>query len=443
MIDFLYEQKTTMRKPNLKEIHEKFDGEINEEWSFESNKSIYRLTHGYHRYPAKFIPQIVQKLIEQYTQPNDQIADVFAGCGTTLVESKVHGRKAIGVDINPVAKLITNAKINPIKPATLKASFELLNEKIKEYNSEKKYAKKTHDRIDYWFESENKNQIAFLIHIISKHINNDRCRTFFLCALSNIFKNCSKWLQSSTKPQIDPKKKIQQVFSSFLLQVKKMMNKNEEFYNELQKNKLITTACKIQLKDARHTGIKSNSINAIITSPPYVTSYEYADIHQLSAYWFEYIQDITSFRRKFIGTFYSLNKNLSLTNPSPTAKAIVDELKEIEIKWAREVANYFNDMFLVAKEMYRIATPGGVVCLVIGNTEQKGVKIKSSEVFAEMLYSIGFDIQEVIKRSIPHKLIPTIRDKKTGKFTSLESETSKKVYPNEYIIIARKPDGDC
>ena len=58
---------------------------------------------------------------------------------------------------------------------------------------------------------------------------------------------------------------------------------------------------------------------------------------------------------------------------------------------AKEVANYFNDMQSVLIEMYRVLKIGGHVCLVIGNTTFLGVKIKSAEVFNEILSGLGFN----------------------------------------------------
>ncbi|MBU2068430.1 site-specific DNA-methyltransferase, partial [Patescibacteria group bacterium] len=91
---------------------------IDSSWAFadKTRKDTAYITHGYHRYPAKFIPQIVSRLIERYTKKGDLVVDPFGGCGTTLVESKVNGRQSIGVDINPVAVLIAKAKKTPIKP---------------------------------------------------------------------------------------------------------------------------------------------------------------------------------------------------------------------------------------------------------------------------------------------------------------------------------------
>ncbi len=89
-------------------------------WSFsgKTRKDTSYITHGYHRYPAKFIPRIVSRLLENYTKEGNLIVDPFGGCGTTLVESKISGRLSVGVDINPVAVLTTKSKTTPPKSPT-------------------------------------------------------------------------------------------------------------------------------------------------------------------------------------------------------------------------------------------------------------------------------------------------------------------------------------
>lgn len=423
-----------MSTTQTKFLQKKFTNlKVDNDWCF-GNERKTEWTHDFHRYPAKFIPQIVKKLIEKYTQENDLIVDVFAGCGTTLVESKIHGRKSIGVDINPVATLITDVKINPISPDRLSEAIQKVKSDIKKYSLKQIKEKINHQRIDYWFRKKEKRKITFLYKLITK-VDDEKIENFLLCALSNILKNCSKWLQSSTKPQIDPIKEPSDPFESFIRQLAKMEKKNEIFYEELKKNKFLNKQCKIKLKDARKTGIKKNTVDMIITSPPYVTSYEYADIHQLTGYWFEYIDEIKDFRKDFIGTFYSNNKKLE--TKSKIAKKIIDELEKKNLRVAREVAKYFNDMYDVAKEMKRILKKDGRACLVIGNTTFKEVKIESAEIFSDFLLDLGFEIEKIIKRSIPFKFLPTIRDKKTGRFTNLKNKNSKMVYPEEYIIITK------
>lgn len=424
-----------MGKIDIQEIYNLEHIQVSEEWCFKNTRSTEQWTHGYHRYPAKFLPNIVRKLIEVYAKDDSYIADIFAGCGTTLVEAKAHGKPSIGVDVNPVAQLITKVKIAALPQTQLDNEYQNLIATFENYNPEDFKDISVHERIDYWFYPEEKAKIAFLYKVIGE-VENEDFRNFFLVGLSNILKNCSRWLQSSTKPQIDPVKEPSEPFKSFNLQCKKMIKRNEAFFNYLQSKKYLDIPCEIKLEDARNTSLVDNSIGTIITSPPYVTSYEYADIHQLTGFWFDYIKDLPNFRKEFIGTFYSNNSEITTT--STIGQAIVDDLLLKDVKKAREVANYFNDMNDVGKEMFRITKPGGHACIVIGNTTFKGVKIKSAEVFLEILLSAGFTKEDVIKRSIPYKLIPAIRDKNTGKFTTLDNENSKLVYPDEYILIVKK-----
>src|SRR5437867_5897547 len=79
------------------------------DWELITANTEYH-THGYHSYSAKYIPQIPNRLISTFSKKNDLILDNFVGSGTTLVESKGLGRNAIGVDINPLACLISTVK---------------------------------------------------------------------------------------------------------------------------------------------------------------------------------------------------------------------------------------------------------------------------------------------------------------------------------------------
>ena len=409
----------------------------NREWAFESVRSTEQWTHGYHRYPAKFLPDVVRKIIEEYANGSKIIADLFAGCGTTLVEAKVHGISSVGVDINPVAQLITKVKTTPLAPDALQQAYTALVNIFDKYNESDYEDIKKHERIDYWFTPSQKAKIAFLYDKVFHLEVDDDTKDFFYVCISHILKNCSWWLQSGTKPQRDMEKEPEDPFSEFKRHCNKMIGWNERFYNELSKKGYLGIPCEIHLGDARHTSITSESIDAIITSPPYVTSYEYADIHQLTAYWMEYISDIHEFRKKFIGSSYSGNDSLIVPN-SKQAQKIVNDLSENSKHIARDVAQYFNDMQEVAKEMARVLAPNGHACIVIGNTKIKEVQIKSAEVFYGFLRNAGLRKVTVIKRSIPHKLMPTLRDKNTGRFTKLDNPNCKKVYPNEYVIIMKK-----
>ena len=156
--------------PTTQNIIKQFEKiEIDPSWAFsdKTRKDTAYITHGYHRYPAIFIPQIVSRLVEKYTKKNDLIVDPFGGCGTTLVESKVLGRSSIGVDINPVAVLITKAKKTPIEPAKIEKHFLKLKDKINSFNKNTEVKAPKHERIDYWFKPEEKEKLAFIFSEIS------------------------------------------------------------------------------------------------------------------------------------------------------------------------------------------------------------------------------------------------------------------------------------
>ncbi|NJN98715.1 MAG: hypothetical protein HC875_33820 [Anaerolineales bacterium] len=83
------------------------------EWDFVNANTGY-LTHSLHPYPAKFIPQIPNAMIQELSSFGETVLDPFCGSGTTLVEARRLGRNAVGIDANPLACLISRAKASGI-----------------------------------------------------------------------------------------------------------------------------------------------------------------------------------------------------------------------------------------------------------------------------------------------------------------------------------------
>ncbi len=412
-------------------------------WSFsdKSQKDTAYITHSYYTYPAKFIPQLASRLITMYSEPLDLVIDPFMGSGTTMVESLVNKRKCVGVDINEIAYLVAKVKATPLDTKKLQKEFDKLTFDLNAKNSlfceeisdKISFETSAQERIDYWFKPKQKQELAnILAHILN--IADKDLRDFFLVAFAQILKTCSIWLQKSIKPTRDLHKKEADCYALFLSQAKKMLTKHTQ-YNALLDEKVrlnVNEFLNISCADCRALSVEDNCAKLIVTSPPYVTSYEYADLHQLPSLWLGFLRNLSEFRQKFIGSSFTQKSNLPLQ--SLIAEQIINQLKG---KKADEVRNYYADMFQSFTQMHRVLKPKGKACIVIGNTQFKGVDILNAEVFCEQMQNIGFKIHDIIHREIPSKMLPSTRDAKSGRFAKTQN-TDKLVYPTEYILIMEK-----
>lgn len=404
------------------------------------------MSHSYHRYPAKFIPQLVDKLVSQYTNEGDIVCDPFGGCGTTLVQSKVSGRKSIGFDINPVAKLITDTKTRAIIPTKLTEVRELFVKKHDQYR-EKKNNVHHNERVYYWFDKKVVRKLDSIYSAILD-IKDTESRRFFLCAFSHVLKNCSRWLMKSIKPTIDQGKVFPDPETIFLKHLDSMIKKNEVFYGSLKESVRLKIPAKMKLwNSTKKLPLKDESIDLIVTSPPYVTSYEYADLHQLSLLWFgddkkhfknwnRVVDEFLDFKKQFIGS--SHKKVAHNEFQSKIAKDIVAKLDVQNRSLSQSVAGYFDDMKSAFAEMYRILKKGKKAGVIIGNTELLGVPILNAQVATEQMLNIGFTKAELIKREVSNKMITPWRDNETGKFTGHTNPSKKRAYEYEYVLLMEK-----
>ena len=410
--------------------------ELDMSWAFEDADTKY-LTHDIHRYPAKFIPQLARRIIEMYSKPYQIVLDPFCGSGTALLEARLAERNAIGVDLNPIAYYISKVKTNPIEPAKLRENWENFSLKLSPlfgFNNVEPFPlpKKALEILSSWIPEKQLIDMRRLFTLIMD-VKDEAFRDFLLVAFSNIQKDCSWWLMKSVKPCRDFKKKVPDVIPTFAKQVEKMIEKNNQLWEVLKDSK---TWVKVFKADTRSlSSIVEDVVDLILFSPPYVTSYEYVDVHKLSIIWLEQAEDLRPIKQKFIGSMSAKPKSITIN--SSLAVEIVKELAKKDKRLSKAVKTYFEDMQISFEEMDKVLKDNGVVVIVIGNTRLKDVEIKNAEVFAEMFRYMGYEVEKVIKRPIPSKNLPTVRDPKTGKFTSV-SNHHVKVYPHEFILILRK-----
>lgn len=388
--------------------------------------------HSIHAYPAKFPAFIASKAIQLAYKSGievNTVSDIFCGCGTVAIEAKLNGVNFWGCDINPVATLITKAKIGNYSISKLEELYNFIQDSYSNNRTVYNY-EESNERIRYWFKQEQFYDLSKLKEAIMS-IPKGKYRTCFECLFSSILKPTSKWLTKSIKPQIDPNKNIADVWKTFERQFRKF-TKCVSDMPQTQSNIEIVT-CSILTKRSLP------KVDLIITSPPYVTSYEYADLHQLSSLWLDFTNDYTLLRKGTMGSAYNSETfNYDILELNETAREIILELKsnkKISKAKIKSIARYYIDMQKATEQCYKMLNPHGMALFVIGDTEYKGTQIHNSRQLVESLIKSGFREVTVSKRKIRNKILTPYRDE-NGKFTS--NKDDREIYHEEFVIVGRK-----
>lgn len=167
-----------------------------------------------------------------------------------------------------------------------------------------------------------------------------------------------------------------------------------------------------------------------------MTSYEYADLHQLSLLWLGFTDDYRSFRKDTIGSVFEkeIETKIKLNHIGEEVLQQLSDNKESKSR-SKAVRKYYLDMEKIILNSFNLLKDGGMALFVIGNTEYKNVRIRNAEHLALAMFENGFTDVEVTKRKISNKILTPYRDNQ-GKFS--KEKTGKKIYSEEFIIVGRK-----
>ena len=332
---------------------------IGEYWT-----SKQRQAHSLHEisYRACFKPQLPNFFIKNFTKENDMVYDPFLGRGTTLIEAILLNRQGIGNDVNPLSKILTEPRINP-------PTYHEVEARLNKIPFHKNL--KADIDISMFYHPKTESEIVSLRnYLLEKENNLDKIDKWIRMVATNRLTGHSKGFFSvytlppnqavSPQRQIEINKKRNQhpeyrnVKELILKKTKALLKDIDIFYN-YPKSYLILT------NDARNTPqIKSNSIDLIVTSPPFLNVVQYSKDNWLRC-WFNGI-DIKSVEDKIF---------------------ITSSLE----KWN-------NFMYNVFIELYRVLKPQGIIAFEVG--EVKNGKIKLEEQLIPLAKNIGFSIEGVM-----------------------------------------------
>jgi DNA modification methylase len=213
----------------------------------------------------------------------------------------------------------------------------------------------------------------------------------------------------------------------------------EQFRIRLRKN--IASISKLQNKviraaplagDARTMPISDESIDMIITSPPYANAIDYMRAHKFSLIWFgEQIKKLAELRAKYIGS-ERINKSLSSSLPDMPER-IIETLSIKDKDKAIVLRKYLYEMGLVLNEMYRVLKHNSAAIVVVGTSIMRGIDVETHICLAKIAETMGFEIVKITERILDRnkRMMPARFGPKT---TLIEQRMHE-----EYVIGLLKP----
>jgi len=295
------------------------------------------LTHWIYPYKGKFHPQMIRALMNIIgLEPGDTVLDPFIGSGTTAVEAQLLGINCIGIDISPLCVLQSKVKAESIEvlPEILKRKEEISNVIRPFFNLEEKSLE---DKINL--------------------IPDEKARNFYkmtrLVAIS------------------DSARRGREFSKAFLKNLELMISSVCDYSDIVEKLNLKLGNTDLRVGDSRSLPLNNESIDGIITSPPYSIALDYVenDAHALEDLGF----NLSEVRKEFIG---------------------------VRGKGQTKISLYNEDIKKSLEEMLRVLKPQKYVIIVIGNATYLGEEVKTIEFTIEYARKIGFKLVRNIDKII-------------------------------------------
>lgn len=375
-----------------------------------------RYSHSIHPYPAKLIPHIPYFFLnnEKFIHKGEVVLDPFCGSGTTLLEANLNGINSYGADANPIARLISNCKTKTLIQNHVKKKLKqivTLSRTIAEVKIP------IFTNIDIWFSLRVQKELSKLLYSINQ-VCYGKYKDFFLMCFSALIHKVSYMDPRIAVPvrinieryAIGSKSRIHaqdllnkvdnvDVLDTFIsicnTNFKRIGTLNE--VEDLGKTKIIS-------KDARRltSSIQSKhklgdeSIDLILTSPPYASAQKYIRSSSLSLYWLKMLEgkSLVEMDEKNIGHENYKKKDLILQSVGiDDADEIIDKIFIKNPLRGRIVSQYLLDMEDALNESVRVLKKGHYMILIIGNNCVCGYKFNTKKYLTEHLFRKGMSLE--------------------------------------------------
>lgn len=374
-----------------------------------------------HKYPATMLPQIGYELLKEFKAKKTALLDPYCGSGSSFISGLEYGIKHfVGFDLNPLAILISKAKLNYIeRESLLREKAKLLENMVKII--EVKKANITN--IDFWIEKQAQVDLALIFH----HLNNTKewnIKNLFLLAFSETLREASYTRNNEFKlfRMKDYENYKPNTHKIFKEKLDSLIDDYLSFYQHKIKN--ITH----NITNSSFTNT-TEKFDTILTSPPYGDSKTTVAYGQFSTFINEYLGVKNA--RKLDSQLLGGKKSKELYNRG-IMQEYIKEIAKIDSKRALEVSNFYVDLERSILKLINVLNVGAKTFFVVGNRQVKKIQLPTDKFIAEVFCNNGFKHLTTIRRKISNKAMP-LKNSPTNKIGILSNTMNE-----EWIVVCKK-----
>lgn len=405
--------------------------------------------HALHPFAARFPHGLVGHFIGGLTQPGDTVLDPMCGSGITLLEGWLAGRWVVGVDLDPLARRQSVARTTVLDPHTVRdAGHATLRRAADLYAGIGDPADPlaavrggmddvTREFLDYWFFPETQRELAALILAIRAEPDADLRNLLEVVFSSAIVTKSGGVSRARDLAHTRPHRVADKTPRRPIRVFANLASRAVDAYAAV--NPDAVGESRIVAGDARDLPLPTDSVDLIVTSPPYANALDYMRAHKFSLAWLgDPIPSLTDLRAQYIGsesTGKRAEQSVSAELPAPV-QAVVDDLAEKDAPRSRVLRRYFVDMHAAIGEMTRVLRPGAAAVIVVGPSVMRGILIPTHQCLADIATAVGLDVVDVAPRNLDRdrRMMPARRGSQAETASGIELRQY-----TEYVIGAVTP----
>lgn len=361
-----------------------------------------------HPFPARMAPELALKALS-VVPDGGLVLDPMVGSGTVIRHASDRGLQAIGFDMDPLAVLMSRVWTTPVDDKSIADTYGHVRELALAADPRSvdlpwiDKDEETHKFVQYWFgkpQAEALRCWAWAIANLSDRKSPGEAAALDVVriALSRIIvtkEQCASLARDTSHSR--PHK----VADKTDYCVHKGVDRSIKMIRKRLLSAPPKAGSQVRMGDARRLDVEAASIDAIVTSPPYLNAIDYMRGHRLSLVWLGHsLGDLRRIRSGSIGAERAPDANKSVREE---VKMALGEIRGLPGRHQAMVDRYVTDVFEMAREIRRVLKPAGTATLVVGNSCLKGVFIKNSAVVSKALELNGFTCMDESVRDLPHR----------------------------------------